>query len=690
LFLFQYFSSLDQQQISLSWSEEFAMNTLISIIFLLGITSSIHAAYHPLDPLTSDELSFAVAVLRNATVNGQPLISSAWSFQAFEVHEPPKQQVLAWTSGSAPLARAAYFVLKSPTNQYYETVVSITNAQVVSWKWIDSSKGQPGFTYAELIETLTAPDIVNMTVVMEFLNRGIDPSTLVCSPAARGGQFGMDFEEGTRAVEIICRQAADTSNYYFRPVEHLRLTVDLLTGRVLEYNFNTPVTVPSAQGIDFIAGAVPPRANVKDVKLIQPDGASFTLNDHVLNWQGFKMHLRLDFRTGMTISDISFADPLTANGARRSILYQATLSELYVPYMDNDIDWYFKSYMDSGEYGWGNFLSTAATTNPSCPEYAIYLNDTALDVAGNPIAVEKYACVFERTLAEPAWSHVDPRVGTYESRKAIELVVRTIATIGNYDYLHDTVFRQDGTISFRIGATGLIAVKGVNTTSIADFDEAREDPVLNTGTLVSPNRIGVFHDHYFNFRLDLDVDGPANNFVKEEIKLKRLKQSEGNGRKGIWKLDRNVLKKERAARLKPNIMEPSVWSVQSNNKSPVGNYRGYQISPSHTAISMLPHNDPVQKRARFSENTVWVTPYNADEKYAGGKFVVLADGSDGLYEWTDQNREITNRDIVVWYTLGMHHVVRQEDGPIMPTSWHHFELRPYNFFDGNAALNLPF
>ena len=38
---------------------------------------------------------------------------------------------------------------------------------------------------------------------------------------------------------------------------------------------------------------------------------------------------------------------------------------------------------------------------------------------------------------------------------------------------------------------------------------------------------------------------------------------------------------------------------------------------------------------------------------------------------------------------GMHHVVRAEDWPVMPVLWHEFELRPFDFFDHNPAMDLP-
>ncbi|MEE9266520.1 MAG: hypothetical protein V3V86_07335 [Gammaproteobacteria bacterium] len=48
-----------------------------------------------------------------------------------------------------------------------------------------------------------------------------------------------------------------------------------------------------------------------------------------------------------------------------------------------------------------------------------------------------------------------------------------------------------------------------------------------------------------------------------------------------------------------------------------------------------------------------------------------------------------NQDLVVWYTMGMHHQVRAEDWPVMPTASHSFDIRPFDFFDRNPALDLP-
>jgi primary-amine oxidase len=44
---------------------------------------------------------------------------------------------------------------------------------------------------------------------------------------------------------------------------------------------------------------------------------------------------------------------------------------------------------------------------------------------------------------------------------------------------------------------------------------------------------------------------------------------------------------------------------------------------------------------------------------------------------------------VLWYSLGVHHIVRPEDWPVAPVAYAGFSLKPAGFFDGNPALDVP-
>jgi primary-amine oxidase len=105
--------------------------------------------------------------------------------------------------------------------------------------------------------------------------------------------------------------------------------------------------------------------------------------------------------------------------------------------------------------------------------------------------------------------------------------------------------------------------------------------------------------------------------------------------------------------------------------------------------NLQPAEDITRQRAGFADHHLWVTPYDPAELYEAGDFPTLSAPRQGLPAYTAGNRAITNRDLVLWYTFGMHHVVRAEDWPVMPVTWSGFEIRPFDFFAGNPALDLP-
>lgn len=50
---------------------------------------------------------------------------------------------------------------------------------------------------------------------------------------------------------------------------------------------------------------------------------------------------------------------------------------------------------------------------------------------------------------------------------------------------------------------------------------------------------------------------------------------------------------------------------------------------------------------------------------------------------------MANADVVLWYNMGLTHIARPEDFPIMPVEVIGFRLSPSGFFSRSPAIDLP-
>jgi len=208
------------------------------------------------------------------------------------------------------------------------------------------------------------------------------------------------------------------------------------------------------------------------------------------------------------------------------------------------------------------------------------------------------------------------------------------------------------------------------------------------GPLIAPGLAGIVHDHFFSIRLDLDIDGTDNRFVRDKLIVDSdLGDSK---RTSIWRTERDVATNDSAAKFRLNYAKPSLWRVESSGEN---NYLGYSTSfalkPAGNARPLVDPNDPAVARAQFVNYHLWVTPYAADEQWASGRYSNQSLPGQGLPAWTKDERDIEDTDIVLWYTLGFHHIPSAEDWPVYNLGWNGLTLRPYNFFDENPAMDLP-
>ncbi|KAJ8650071.1 hypothetical protein MRB53_003094 [Persea americana] len=641
-------------------------------------TSRDHHPHHPLDPLTIQEINKVLSILQSHP----PFISSFPSIHSLVLEEPHKPQVLNWKEGD-PLPPRAASVIAFSQGHSHILCVDLDTAQVTLHE-INEGSGYPILTSDDLAVALSTP-FADAEFNRTILARGVELSDLTCMPLAPGW-YGAE-EDGRRLLKVQCFSNKGTANYYMRPIEGLTLTVDVDQKKVVHLsNTGSDIPIPEAQNTDYrqVAQNDPLQMlPINPISMEQPKGPSFRVeNGHLIKWANWEFHLKPDPRAGVVVSRAMVRDSET--GRMRSVMYKGMVSELFVPYMDPTEGWYFKTYLDAGEYGMG---LTALPLDPlnDCPRYSYYMDGVFAAADGSPYVRPNMVCVFERYAGEIGWRHAEsPILGKKirEVRPKVTLVVRMAASVGNYDYIIDWEFQTDGLIRIKVGLSGMLMVKG---TPYKNMNQVPKEEDMY-GTLVSENVIGVIHDHFITFYLDMDIDDSDNSFVK--VHLTKVDTAPGESpRKSYMSAKRQVVKTEKDAQIKLKLYDPSEFHViNPSRRSIVGNPSGYKVVPGGTAASLLDHNDPPQLRSAFTNNQIWVTPYNRSEEWAGGPFAFQSKGENTLGVWSDRDRPIENKDIVLWYTMGFHHVPCQEDFPIMPTVISSFDLKPVNFFERNPIL----
>ena len=648
----------------------------VLVAFALGAREKAIAQTprHPLDGLTADEVRTVQQVLRSAErlgANGR--------VASVTLAEPPKSEVMAWTP-EMPFRRRALVVVMDSAHTF-EGRVDLGERRVDAWRELRGV--QPNLIESEyaLASQLMLTD---MRVIAALARRGITRLDSVSCRAGSPGYFATAEERGRRLARADCADRRGVHNEFGRPIGGLTGVIDLRARRLLRVIDAGAVPMPTGP-VDYDTASVGPlRDTLPPLRIAQPNGPGFSRDGDVVTWDRWRFHVRVDPRVGLVLSTVAYRD-----GNRwRSVMYQGSLSEIFVPYMDPGEGWYHWTYLDLGEYT-SSGLASALEQGTDCPDHAVFFDAVVADERGEPVAHPRVACLFERSGGEIAWRHADLDAGRVESRPRRDLVLRTIATLENYDYIFDWTFLQDGTIRVSVGATGIVAAKAVGAPAAGHSHAAGAAPSGDEryGRFVADHTIGVNHDHFFCFRLDLDVDGPENSFVVD--RLQTVRPQSGTPRTSVWMAQSRVAKTERDAQLDPSAQTPALWRFVNPAAVRANGYpSGYQIKPEQTVASLLADDDYPQRRAGFTAHSLWVTPYRSDERFAAGVYPTQSHGGDGLPAWTAANRPIERTDIVAWYVLGLHHVVRAADWPVMPVAWYAFEIRPFDFFARHPALDL--
>jgi primary-amine oxidase len=627
------------------------------------------ATTHPLDPLDAAEIAAVAAIVRAYDGDGGAL-ADGHRFVTIALAEPEKAAVLGWADGgAAPAREAEVVILDRRAQETVEALVSLDAGAVTAWR-----RRRDIHPMAVVSELMEAEEAVRLHPDFQaaMARRGVTDFDTVQVDAWPAGHFGPEDETGQRlcrAVAFIRPRPGDSE--WAHPVDGVIVLVDLNTLEVLRVEDHGVVPIPPEDGNFDAETAAPLRDDIAPLEITQPDGPGFTLAGRVLNWQRWQVHVGFTPREGLVLNRLSYDD----GGRRRPIMHRAALSEMVVPYGDPSPTHYFKNAFDGGENGVG-MAASPLTRGCDCLGEIAYLDAVVSDGEGAPVPIPNAVCIHEED-AGVLWRHIEWRDGSGEVRRSRRLVISSFSAIGNYDYGFFWYLYQDGMVELEVKLTGVLSTGAVAPGT---------DP--EHGTLVAPGLNAMVHQHFFNFRLDLDIDGTRN--AVDEVWTESLPPGPENPYGNAFRARRRRLATERDAQRTVDARSARWWEIVNPDiRHRLGAPVGYRLLPGGTAFPFAQPDAPVSKRAGFMRNHLWVTPYRPDERYAAGEYPNLHPGGAGLPEWTSADRPIDGEDVVVWYTFGHHHVPRPEDWPVMPVATAGFLLKPVGFFERNPALDLP-
>ncbi|KAL5612238.1 hypothetical protein BROUX41_000222 [Berkeleyomyces rouxiae] len=665
------------------------------------------ARSHPLDPLRPDEISKATATVRQHFPPSAQLV-----FRVATLHEPRKAELLPFldaaargeTPASWPVRMARVHVMTGGAEEedspekpaqaqgqlLFEFHVDLNAGQVV---YREHKKGKHSYIDAEFMGRVQDACLADARVQDEILKLQLpEGSSVVVEPWEYSTDGLNDVSQRTTMCWFYLRRIPHLdTNYYAYP---LALCAEVSEALVVTEIYYLPSSAndrmqqtacafdarrthtPTIEYHPSLRPAGSMRSSTKPYRVVQPEGPSFSVSGHAVAWEKWEFRIGFNYREGLTLHDVRYDG--------RALFYRLALAEMFVPYADPRCPYPRKAAFDLGCDGAG-INANNLQLGCDCLGAIKYFDGWHVAADGAPLRLENVVCCHEQDDGI-LWKHTSFRSGNAVVVRSRVLVLQTIITVSNYEYIFAFYFGQDASIHYEVRATGILSTAPINI----------GDPVPPYATLVAPGVLAPYHQHLFCLRIDPMLDGQNNSLQVEESHAMPIDDPDTHNPFYVGYITKSTTVEEEQG-LDLDHQSARVFKIVNESKTnPItGTPVGFKLVPAYSQRLLAHPSSFHAKRSEFGQHAVWVTRYRDDELFPAGTFTMQSVGGDGIASAIARRKKeggdasaVRDRDIVVWHTFGSTHNPRIEDWPVMPSEKMVVGLKPVNFFTENPAIDV--
>ncbi|KAK0749083.1 copper amine oxidase [Schizothecium vesticola] len=284
--------------------------------------------------------------------------------------------------------------------------------------------------------------------------------------------------------------------------------------------------------------------------------------------------------------------------------------------------------------------------------------DARADARGRARRVPDAVCVHEVDDGI-LWKHTNARTGSTVVARARNLVLQTIITVSNYEYI----------FAFVLAGAG----RGADVRGAGDGDRVGGD-----------ERVGGWKNSVLVVRAPILYGNPPPAPLADD-------EPHGNA----FATTSSFVPTESAHRLSHTANRTSTIVNESHLHARTRTPVGYRLLPHYSQLLLAHPTSHRAPRAEYASHAVWVTQHRDDELFPAGRWTMQSTGGEGIRSWVagraGEGAEVNGvrgEDIVVWHTFGSTHHPRAEDWPVMPVEKMVVGLKPVKFFERNPALDV--